>query len=486
MGAFFIYSIKVALCMVVFYLLYKLAMSRDTYHRFNRITLLSLMVMSLLLPLVQLRLSDSHAGITELGNMVTSDAVDYLVATDAPAIDVPVVVILFVVYVAGVLFFLVREICLYSALVREMHRGRDMGRQDGMRIIVVDEAVSPFSWFDNIVISRKDYEENPREILTHEKAHARRYHSVDVLFCDFVLIFQWFNPAAWLMKAELKNVHEYEADEAVINQGVNASDYQLLLIRKAVGDRFYSMANNLNHSLLKKRIAMMLTKKSNPWSRAKVLIAAPLAAIAIVAFASPEVKALSDEVHDGIDVVGYAGNASEALNIADVMPRFPGGEQKMMEYISKQIRYPKEARDKKIEGRVVVGFVVKKDGSITDVAIRKGVSPELNDEAVRVVAGMPKWTPGMENGEAVDVKYVLPVTFRLTGHKAASGAKAASVVDDNLYIVIDGKHVTPEELNALAPTNIESMQVIKEKTALEKLGRDAAKAQGAIVIKTKK
>ena len=133
------------------------------------------------------------------------------------------------------------------------------------------QAIAPFSWMKYIVISRKDLEENGREILIHEAAHIRHRHSIDLLIANVCVFFQWFNPGAWLLKQELQNIHEYEADETVINEGVNAKDYQLLLIKKAVGTRLYSMANSFNHSKLKKRITMMLKEKSSPWARMKYL-----------------------------------------------------------------------------------------------------------------------------------------------------------------------------------------------------------------------
>ena len=162
--------------------------------------------------------------------------------------------------------------------------------------MVHNQEIAPFSWMKYIVISRKDLEENGREILIHEMAHIHHRHSVDLLVADICIFFQWFNPSAWLLKQELQNVHEYEADETVINEGVNAKEYQLLLIKKAVGTRLYSMANSFNHSKLKKRITMMLKEKSNPWARLKYLYVLPLAAIAVTAFARPEISEKVEEI----------------------------------------------------------------------------------------------------------------------------------------------------------------------------------------------
>ena len=145
------------------------------------------------------------------------------------------------------------------------------GRKERVTLIVHNCDIAPFSWMGYIVISRKDLEENGREILIHELAHIHNRHSWDLLVADVCIFFQWFNPASWLLKQELQNIHEFEADETVIKEGVDAKQYQLLLIKKAVGTRLYSMANSFNHSKLKKRITMMLKEKSSPWARLKYL-----------------------------------------------------------------------------------------------------------------------------------------------------------------------------------------------------------------------
>lgn len=471
MGIFFIYSIKVALCLTAFYLLYKVLLSRETFHSLNRAVLLGVMVLSLMLPLVHVTFSFLPAG---GGGMAQVEGfIDAQVIDDAARPDVfTPVQMLFAIYIIGVVFFTGREIRSLLNLFSIMRSGRAVYIEDGVRLIVVKEDISPFSWFGNIIISEKDYEEAPHEILVHEKAHISRHHSADVLMCNLIIIFQWFNPAAWLMKAELQNVHEYEADDAVLACGVDASGYQLLLIRKAVGDRLYSMANNLNHSSLKKRIKMMLSKKSNPRNRVKILFVVPVAMAAVAVFASPVVDNVTDgmradsdmllsnfvkepvsreawkdgnasyavtgksnasaEIGDGLQEEPASGLAKshglaqaqtpvtktgtdddKVYNAVEVMPKFPGGMTELIKYLSDNIRYPEAAVKSKKEGRVIVQFVVCKDGSVGDITVLKGVSTELDAEAVRVVGTMPKWEPGLVDGKPVNVKYTLPISFSL-------------------------------------------------------------------------
>ena len=213
-------------------------------------------------------------------------------------------------YLAGILLFAFRNGYSLLKLGNLLRSGRkeDLSKYtDGgekVTLIVHDHDIAPFSWMKYIVISQKDLDENGREILIHELAHIQNRHSWDLLVADICIFFQWFNPASWLLKQELQNIHEYEADETVIEKGVDAKQYQLLLIKKAVGTRLYSMANSFNHSKLKKRITMMLKEKSNPWARLKYLYILPVAAIAVTAFARPEISETAEEISRMSDALG--------------------------------------------------------------------------------------------------------------------------------------------------------------------------------------
>lgn len=515
---FFIYSIKVAICLAAFYLFYKLLLSRDTFHAFNRATLLLLMLLSLVLPFVNISVDEptvAYDGMVQIEQLLAMGVVD-----DGPAPSGPTLIqVLFAIYIIGVALFLVGEICSLVRLHRLISGKYSVTTAEGIKIVVIDDDVAPFSWFNNIVISRSDYESGRSEILIHEKAHIARRHSLDIMLCNMLLIFQWFNPAAWLLRRELQNIHEYEADEAVIQSGADASEYQLLLIRKAVGERLFSMANNLNHNSLKKRITMMLIKKSNPWNRAKILLTVPVAAVAVVAFATPKAESLSKEIeHDSNALVnsvvrsmpaeaaatetaaadslrgrvagvtvGASKDDGRVFDVVEDQPRYPGGTNALMAYLRDNIKYPAEAANAGIQGKVIVQFVVGKDGTVRDVKPIRNISPELDAEAVRVVAAMPKWVPGYQRGEAVNVRYTLPVNFRMDGGPDSKSQKAAGsniAFSDDVYYVVDGVHVSAAELKKISADKINSIEVFKGESAVEKFGEQAK--SGAIVVSTKK
>ena len=554
MGVFFIYILKSSVCLVLFYLFFRLLLSKETFHRFNRMALLGVLFFSLLIPCIevttrhQVEVQQAVLSIEQLLLMAELEATPANVGAVQETSAISWVQIVLLVYLAGILFLACRNIYSLICLFRLIHSGKHEKLEKGVTLVVHNQEIAPFSWMKYIVISRKDLEENGREILIHEMAHIHHRHSVDLLVADICIFFQWFNPGAWLLKQELQNVHEYEADETVINEGVNAKEYQLLLIKKAVGTRLYSMANSFNHSKLKKRITMMLKEKSSPWARLKYLYVLPVAAIAVTAFARPEVSETVEEISavkvndltaivetkvaessgqllpvqsvpkdsvnrkskvavqqmDELVVVGYASKDSvkdrePVFNVVEQMPSFPGGMEALMQYLAKNMRYPVEAQKNKVQGRVVVGFIVSKDGDIKKAHILRGVDPELDAEAIRVIESMPRWMPGMQRGKAVAVSYTLPVMFRLTedalGLKLveASGSTAGELDKGVTFsyaegkqplCIVNGKEVDWAVMRALNPDRIKSITVLKDKAILEE--KYGEKGQNGVLLITLK
>ena len=526
---FFIYSVKVAVCLALFYLFHKLLMSRDTFHTFNRFAILSMMLLSLVLPLVHLSL-DSEAGINR-GTVALEGLVAQTVVADGGngvGEGLTLTQVLLAVYVLGVVLFVGKALLSVGSLLRLIRRARCVEVRNGIRIYTMQGDISPFSWFRYIIMSEKDWQENRREIVLHEMAYIRRCHSMDVAVCNMMIVFQWYNPAAWLLKRELQTVHEYEADEAVLSAGVDATHYQMLLIRKAVGERLFSMANNLNHNSLKKRITMMKIKRTNPMQKAKVAFVLPLAAMTVAAFASQKVENLSEKVEQESEafssvsdnpVVRAVGETArvaavkvqedkaleEASSMAmasdtaetksgkefpcipETFPQFPGGHIALFEYLSKNIKFPKSKENEDVKVRVVTTFTVEKDGSITHAKIVRSQGEAFDNEALRVINGMPKWIPGTQNGKAVRVKYTLPITFSTTdsdkkiksvrtidmndnGGKQPEGKvvsrKAEMFSSEDFVLVVNGKVV--EALNGIKPSDIEKVDVKKDAETMKK------------------
>lgn len=593
MGTICIYAIKSAICLAIMYIPYMLLLRNETFYRFNRIVLVGILLLSLALPMFNIsplafldntEMGEANRAITEVGIPMIEigtlraelgyDGQQTL--TNAPAQDKSIgwAEIVVVLYIAGLSVTLIIKLVQLLRMLSFMRKGcLWTSEEDGVKTYCHIRNLAPFSWMNNIVISEHDYNEGGREILMHEQAHIRCGHSYDVCLVAVCEVVQWFNPFIWLLSSSLADVHEYEADAEVLSKGVDASSYQMLLIKKAVGTSSYAFANSFNHSLLKKRITMMLKKKSSPWMRTKALYVIPMAGIALSAFATSEftnsaeliseskvsnltaneqmpeqVAAMTNETTSVAEQAAIVAqsveevqpvvekeaaekdvlakeldtmksqaeknadatasaivpeDSSEVLMACEQMPEFPGGQPEMMKFIAKNIRYPQLAHKYGVKGRVLVQFVVEKDGSISETKIihskiahsvsrtdslsanaetvfdevvinakqmedsgdpntlsmkelidlidrmpgaemdeegnvtingksvktlkvvgkEKKIDQEmvayqnariaLENEAAKVIKAMPKWTPGMHKGEAVRVRYTIPITYRL-------------------------------------------------------------------------
>lgn len=632
MGIFLVYILKSSLCLALFYLFYRLLLSKETFHRFNRIALLGVMLISCLLPLIRVTVDQATVVNTSV-MLVEEDMLMYpweMQAVVQEEAAFPWREWLVAVYFLGILFFLLRNFLSLGYVFYLIRHSRCRRMENGICLVVHQAGFAPFSWMKYIVISQTDLDENGTDILTHEEAHIRNGHSWDLLLVELCVWLQWFNPAAWLLKQELQNVHEYEADEAVLRQGIDAKRYQMLLIKKAVGARLYSIANSFNHSSLKKRITMMIRKKSNPWARAKYLYVLPLAAVTVAAFARPEISEPLDEIssvkvndlsaitgknspenlsvaatsaadvtlkmkvtdQSGSPIVGasvlivnstsgtltdsegnftlkvgddqrisvsYIGmksvelsvkeclekqikevrltsdadsgpqltvvsqssesasqkapqhnttsepqNTEEVFMVVENMPEFPGGLNACLKFLADHVAYPKEAAEKKIQGRVIVQFVVMKDGSIANARVIRSVDPLLDAEALRVIGLMPKWKPGTQRGQAVNVKFTMPITFRLdkdstdmqpalvgkvieiSGATKENNQKAFHFPDgkETPLVVVDGEEISVSSLEKLSSDTFESINVFKGETAINRFGEKGK--NGVLLITTKK
>ncbi len=437
MGAFLVYILKSSVCLAAFYLCYRLLLSRETFHRFNRMALLSLLALSCLVPLVEVSVPEAsevnQPFLTQEELLLTAQQDETASAREVRPSAFTWREGLLLTYLLGGVLVWLWKMWSFLSLWRVIRSGRVRQEEYGVWVITHRKEMAPFSWARFIVLSEKDLAEHGREILVHERAHIRACHSLDLLLADVCACLQWFNPAAWLLKRELQTLHEYEADARVLAEGIDARNYQMLLLKKAVGTRLYSMANNLNHSSLKKRFTMMMRRKSHPWARAKYACVLPLAAVAVAAFARPEVSnelseissskvndlsamLKADEVKSVPNITVRPSVALDSVySVVDELPEFPGGMTAALKWLSEHIKYPQAAQEQGHQGRVIVTFVVEKDGRISTLKVAKSPHRELEAEALRVVALMPNWKPGRHKGEVVRTQMMLPIMFRLSG-----------------------------------------------------------------------
>ena len=606
-----LYVIKAAITLALLYSCFFLFLSKETFHRFNRCMLVGIMLVSLFMPMFHFTTEHPttlNEEVYQMQNYIQHDTAPIIVTAQQPR-GITWIQALTWIYMAGVVLMLILTLVQATSLIRFMSSGVRHTDSQGNTVILHNNDVPPFSIFRYIVMSVKDYESCRQYILTHEQEHIRLGHTYDLLLLQGMKTLMWFNPFIWFLSRDLKAVHEYEADQAVINQGIDAKSYQQLLVMKVVGNRLQPFTNNLNHGSLKKRIVMMYQKPSNRWLMLKALCAIPVAALTINTFATPietdpvedmvktlettnvpafnevketlpspktaeeaseekpfaittdsnniddnplilinghevkipadiktideetlgkmlhinkediasvtvlrngaataiygekakngvisiETKAFQAQPKDTVVVkneVSDVLNISSAVNIDELMEKlpgaekhedgsitingkvvkkillqgqevyddddddpifevveepaqYPGGQAALMQFLAQNIRYPKISAENGVQGRVIVQFVVEKDGSLSNFAVVKksgdtitknaqsgitvnalGSATEeskvpqeafdaLNAEAVRVLREMPKWIPAKQRGQEVRMRYTLPITFRL-------------------------------------------------------------------------
>ena len=410
MGSFFAYSLQSAICLAVFYLFFKVLLSRDTFHRFNRMALLGVMILSLIIPFVTMALtsgqiSDKDFAITSVisgEEIAPGEGSEYKDAGIGPKnIYLSRLLLL---YFSGCAICFIYTIISTIRIMRIIHKGKRVNTDNRVTIIITSENEnnSPFSWMNYIVLSQTDYDEAGKTIIAHEKAHISLHHAYDLIIAQICIITQWFNPAIWLFYQELQYIHEYEADEKVLRQGIDARQYQLLIIKKAVGARLYSMANSFSHSNLKKRITMMLQKKSNSWARLKYTYVLPLAVTTVAAFANPEISQQFEEISSA-KISHFALNTStnEVKNLpeADISEVQPSSESsETVEVAKKEIDSPAmQPNEEKME----FAEVFEKNAYIQ--AIQQDIPQKKNQDSVYSTAEEKPQFPG---GEAALWKWI--------------------------------------------------------------------------------
>ena len=592
-----LYVIKAAITLALLYSCFFIFLSKETFHRFNRCMLVGIMLVSLVMPMFHFT-TEHPTTLNEevyiVQNYIEHDTTPIIV-TAQQAQGITWIQALTWIYMAGVVLMLILTLVQATSLIRFMSSGVRHTDSQGNTVILHNNDVPPFSIFRYIVMSVKDYESSRQYILTHEQEHIRLGHTYDLLLLQGMKTLMWFNPFIWFLSRDLKAVHEYEADQAVINQGIDAKSYQQLLVMKVVGNRLQPFTNNLNHGSLKKRIVMMYQKPSNRWLMLKALCAIPVAALTINTFATPietdpvedmvktlettnvpafnevketlpspktaeeaseekpfaittdsnniddnplvlvndveinlpvDIKTITNETiaealgiqkddiegitvlidnaattifgergkngvvdikvvksaflnrlpgiqknEDGtysingrkvqkilvngkeffkalsddqeIPTIQNAIHDDPIFEVVEEPAQYPGGQAALMQYLAQNIRYPKISAENGVQGRVIVQFVVEKDGSLSNFAVVKksgdtitknaqsgitvkalGSATEeskvpqeafdaLNAEAVRVLREIPKWIPAKQRGQEVRMRYTLPITFRL-------------------------------------------------------------------------
>ena len=477
MTEFLIYQAKAAIALALFYMFYRLLLSKETFHRFNRIMLLSTAALSFVLPLCVITFKEvvvvpamSASSETIVGEIADTVAI-------VPEVSEPIwPVILCSLFALGALAVLIHVVISIIGIRRIIRSGSRQALESGETLIITETDTAPFSWMKYIVISREDYESGYSQILTHEKAHIALRHSWDILFVDMITALQWFNPAIWMLKADLRALHEFEADDAVLRSGANIKEYQYLLIRKAVSKSGYSVANSFNHSTLKARITMMLNKKSSRMSAWKALYVIPLVGISLAATAETKVDYIYEKPEVQSDTTGHKVIELRGYHKED-------GEKSWRKTNAREMVIMTDEKAKTVtikylnskfesEEKVFTGIDFNNDVWLTNSSV---ITKDLADKMLKQdeVIYASRY---LDNGKKVNV--VLLPTLEVNVVKLEElEPKPLYVVDG---IPMDNKF----NIESIKPEEIKEITVLKDDNAAGKYG-EAAK-DGVIEITLKK
>lgn len=405
MDELMIYLIKSSVCLMLLFGLYQLALRRETFFRFNRAYLLFSLGISFLIPLIGIHYQPANddTGISGVLEVIQVGQGPAMIANNSG----PTWHLITIVYlsVMGILFF--RLLYRLSMLIL-MRRQSIIEKKDGLYIALCRRQVAPFSFFRTVFIDGSSNEQNLLDkVLMHETVHIRQFHSLDIIISEINCLLTWFNPASWMIKAALKETHEYLADSGVSEQTPDSTEYFMLLVRNSIGVQ-PGLANNFNKSLTFKRLEMMKKTRSGRLSLLKALPVLPLVALMLMAFSC---KSNAD---DTLPQNTNTPPAEEKEATLSKIPEYAGGQEALIKFIIENVKYPADAKKNNIQGTVYVTFTVSKTGKVTNAKVIKPVDKLLDAEAIRVVSGMPDWIPGEDKGAAVDVEMTLPVAFKLS------------------------------------------------------------------------
>ena len=406
------YLIKANVVLVVLFGFYQLISAGDTFFKWRRVSLLTIYVLSLLLPTIDLSVLVNET--SPLGNILPRMAYNLPEVTVQPTHDTFDWQQLAVWLYTGVALALLLRVFWQVVVVCRLAQRSERATLHGTAVCLLTGDYSPFSFFRWIFVNPDDKTPSQvQQILTHEQTHVAQWHSADALLSQLFVAAFWFNPAAWLMRLQVRNNLEYLADRSVISGGTDKKAYQYHLLAVAYRTNVATITNNFNVLPLKKRIKMMNKQTSNPLARFKYLLFVPLA-VALLAMNSTAMRAnVQKKVVKTNKTTKKSGANDKVYVVVEQMPSFPGGDSALLKYLFENIKYPMSALKAQKQGRVMVRFTVEKDGAITNVKVARSVTPSLDAEAVRAIKSMPKWSPGKQGGQFVRVKYNVPVTFKL-------------------------------------------------------------------------
>ncbi len=446
MGELLSYSINAAIVLLPLYLIYKWLLSHETFHVFNRaVILISYAAALLAVPVVALLKTSGSSDVSMSSKLPVINIENFTMSE--PDSSSPVLTVLLIVYLLGGVIMAARLLWVWSRIFRIVLAGEKQPHGRYTLVLTAAQKVAPFSWMRYIVMSREDYEQAGDMIIAHETQHLRYRHWIDLLIAEAVIVLNWFNPAAWLMKEELRTVHEYQADMAVLRSGADAKSYQILLIKKAVGARFPSLANSLNHSKLKKRITMMLSNQSRKSRRLRALAIVPAVAAALLVVNQPSVagtlSAISDSEISIADDKGSENSSNRRIRTTATVGKTVTIKSDTLVSEVNSFNIPKDSVTIILDGREITQeeFRALDPGTIRSINVDKRAPKSVITISTKESSGNAQ--------KAVVIKM----------DKKNEEGKYETISDSEISYYIDGKKVSEADVRALNSSKVKEIEV---------------------------
>ena len=392
------YIVLANLFLSSFWGLYVLLLKKETFFQTNRIYLLSALLLSFILPTVHTSWFGQSSIVEHIKYSVIAKPIDVFASQQTATSHFTFLEFIARVYLIGIIIFSLYLLIRLLAV---------------KKIILNSDNQSSYSFFKRIYLSESN--STNQLICEHENIHAAQWHSADILLMEIVIIFNWFNPLVYLFRKELKNVHEFIADEGALKLSGSKKEYAMLLFSQTFETPINNLVNPFfNQKLLKQRIMMIQKNKSQKSALLKYLLAVPLFVLMLTlssaTIAEKEMVTKSEKA-----ILFPQQKDDKVFTEVEHEPGFPGGLDKFFKFLQQNIKYPAEARKKKVEGKVFITFIIEKDGSFSNLRVLRDPGYGCGAEALRVMKLSPKWNPGIQNGHKVRVQYTMPINFTLKG-----------------------------------------------------------------------
>ena len=393
------YLILANVCLAVLLGFYVIFLKKETFFQLNRAFLLCAVLISFILPAIHTSWAEQLSVAREIKYSIVAAPVTIFANASANHSHFTIAEAISWSYVVGIIVFTVLLIIRLVAV---------------KKIILNADSSSSYSFFRKVYLGNNV---TNQLISEHENIHAAQWHSADTLLIEIVVILNWFNPVVYFFRRELKNVHEFIADEGALKHAGNKKEYAMLLLSQTFETPINNLVNTFfNQKLLKQRIMMIQKNKSQKKSLLKYLLSAPLFVLMLILSSATinhdSTKSRSNALANN-KLQATQKPKDKVFTVVEKAPSYPGGLDNFYKFLAANIHYPAEMREKKVEGKVFVSFIVEEDGSLSNMKILREPGYGSGKETVRVMKLSPKWIPGVQNGKKVRVQYTVPVTFTL-------------------------------------------------------------------------